>query len=1005
MKLKPNAFKPNKAFLLSSLLSLGMAGGAIQADDIEVYRTAHSDTVIKPNLLFVLDESSSMAGKDGDSTTRTEELRAALQAIFADPASGGVENVNAAFLGYSKRAYGGRRVITTGTATGFYDADVARATLVDRIDDIYTISGTTTVQAMRSAIQWLKSGFTDDDGDGDLDGCMTTKNECVAGTGRPGDITVITPVTEELYCAQNVVVLLTDGAPYSNQSGDPHPYSAAGYKYDPSDATVPSSTGTACTNPYFSQSRAACTADIAAWANTNDLHPGITGSQNVITHTIGFHTGVTEEGYLRNIATRGGGNYYESSDTAGLVTAINEIVIEAQSSVDFTFNAPAIPFEPSNAATSSNDLYLPLLVPDVTKFWKGNLKKYHIAFNTDTEKLDITAQGGAAVVDDLLAFQDVTDFWNAGSSDGGDPLVGGTASRMTGTRNLYTWLGVEDALTHDDNRIHIDNIANIPYAMLGVADDTERDELLHWANWLESDGSTARQGVMGAPLHTQPIVVGNMVYINTTEGILHAFNASDGTEAWAFMPDELLTTIKDTAATVADPDNNGATVPMYGLDGPMTYYETGGQKYLVFGMRRGGRNYYALNITDPVAPTFAWEIKGGISSGYTELGQTWSKPIFTKIERGGTTVADVLIFGGGYDPAKEDSNPVATTRPTHSGVLGNAIFIVNPATGVVIQEITSVVEGSLGNSIAADVLPVDINANGITDRLYVADVGGRIIRVDIPDDAIYQITGTNAVSATVLADVGGVNGYQRFFNTPEVAYYDRGGVRYLALMISSGYRPSPLDDSITDRFYMIKDANVWTAPADGSDGGTEPDYGAPITDDQTPSTPDLYDASLNLVQEGNGGDVTDSGSILHAQQQLNSAKGWYIDFSSREKGFSEAKVWAYAVIFNTYSAERTGSDICVAATTNGQSRTYILDMTDGSAKFDTSGGLFDQHSTTEPNKLDRSVLLNIPGMPPAPGLLFPAGSDNVHAGGGNLKFQVKWPDRFHAISWEERIND
>ncbi|WP_294043363.1 hypothetical protein [Thiolapillus sp.] len=105
---------------------------------------------------------------------------------------------------------------------------------MNRIDDIYYISGTTTVQAMRSAVQWFQSSFTDDDGTGNYDGCRTTKNECVAGTGRPGDVTVTTPVTEDLYCAQSVIVLLTDGAPYSDKPSsnqdydDPHPYKAAG---------------------------------------------------------------------------------------------------------------------------------------------------------------------------------------------------------------------------------------------------------------------------------------------------------------------------------------------------------------------------------------------------------------------------------------------------------------------------------------------------------------------------------------------------------------------------------------------------------------------------------------------------------------------------------------------------------------------------------------------------------------------------------------------------------
>ena len=673
-------------------------------------------------------------------------------------------------------------------------------------------------------------------------------------------------------------------------------------------------------------------------------------------------------------------------------------------------------------ATSGNDLYVPLFATDTKKFWKGNIKKYHISYNTTTNNIDIKDRNSQDVLDPALNFnRDGEDYWNnTGSIDDGDPLKGGAASNMGGERFLYTHLDApanpspQADLTHDDNRIILTNDL-ITEDMLGVANENnptnKRRNMLNWANWLTNNGNNPRTGenapAMGAPLHTSPIVVRysggrELVLINTTEGVLHAFDgtaAGAGDELWAFMPDELLNTIKLAKR------NKDSTLPMYGLDGPMTYYELNTRKYIVFGMRRGGRNYYALDITDPDAPSFAWEIKGGITNGFDNLGQTWSKPIFTKLKIESAAVQDVLIFGGGYDTGQD----TATTRADDG--MGNSIFVINARTGALIREINSsvIVEGSMGNGIAGNVLTVDINTDGITDRLYAADVGGRIIRIDIPDEAIYQITGSRDLTGTIVADVGGADGFQRFFNTPEVAYYDRGGVRYLALMIASGHRPDPLDDSVTDRFYMIKDPNVWAAPADGTDAGNEPDYGSIITEagDGSTENPGLFDATDNQVQDGSEGDVNDSGSKLYAQNLLRQKKGWYINLAPGEKGFSEAKVYDYAVLFTTYKGTRSAnSDPCLATSTAGEAQLYVVDMTNASAVFNADGNKFVRNGSGDAplDVNDRNVTLGIPGMPPAPVLTFPEEKRIANAIVG-LQSVAQWPDRFHPISWEEVIDD
>ena len=58
--------------------------------------------------------------------------------------------------------------------------------------------------------------------------------------------------------------------------------------------------------------------------------------------------------------------------------------------------------------------------------------------------------------------------------------------------------------------------------------------------------------------------------------------------------------------------------------------------------RRGGDLLYALDVTDPEAPLIKWR-KSSADNGYSELGQTWSKPC-DQI-KGGTQDKIVLMMG------------------------------------------------------------------------------------------------------------------------------------------------------------------------------------------------------------------------------------------------------------------------------------------------------------------------------------------------------------------------
>src|SRR5690606_5860402 len=101
-----------------------------------------------------------------------------------------------------------------------------------------------------------------------------------------------------------------------------------------------------------------------------------------------------------------------------------------------------------------------------------------------------------------------------------------------------------------------------------------------------------------------------VVFVGTNDGYLHAIDGSSGRELWSFVPKELL---DDMNRLFFNPRSN---FKHYGIDGsivPVVFdrnnngiIETSSPEndfvYLVFGLRRGGSSYYALDVSDKNNP-------------------------------------------------------------------------------------------------------------------------------------------------------------------------------------------------------------------------------------------------------------------------------------------------------------------------------------------------------------------------------------------------------------------
>ncbi len=670
--------------------------------------------------------------------------------------------------------------------------------------------------------------------------------------------------------------------------------------------------------------------ELAGWMYSNDLDNDDTnGVQRVVTYTIGF---TIDQALLSDTASKGGGRYYTANDSAALTNsfqgALNEILI-----TDTTFTSPAVAVNSFNRSRSLDDVYIAMFRPDVGPRWSGNLKKLTI---DDTGTLR-DANGVPAIDPTTGNIRDTARTHWSTAPDGGRVQSGGAgellAARDPATRIIKVNSGTGGALEDFSN-----TNANLTIADFNAVDDNEKHEIISWARGVDvdnediDDSSTdTRPWLIGDPLHSQPLVINYgarsgysvtnpdiRILMGTNFGVLHMFGADDGQEDWAFFPKELLwlhKVLRENSTSVDHPYGVDGSVTMYMKDSNSDGTINGSDKvYIYFGLRRGGDAYYAMDITDPDAPVFMWKIDAS-TAGLAELGQSWSTPQVTHIP-GYTN--PVLVVGGGYDTNK-DASGVGTDDSSGRGVFiidaltGSLVWSVTPAA----NSVTNLQHAGLKDSIPAPVTVFDANGDGLTDRIYVADTGGNVWRIDMPGSALPSADQTTW-SIFKLADFGGTTtaNDRRFFNQVDVVRTRYGAFAYDAVALGSGNRAHPNGIGVDDRFFMIRDTEVVSA-YHGSGGVTVPD---------ALTSSDLYDASANLIQQGNETEKT------AAVTSLAEKAGWYIELERLgEKNLASSVTLNGTVYFTTFTPD---SSVTSCVPIPGYGYLYAVNLHNAAAVFE-----------------------------------------------------------------------
>jgi type IV pilus assembly protein PilY1 len=704
----------------------------------------------------------------------------------------------------------------------------------------------------------------------------------------PNGANYISPVTDKVCQTNNHIVLLSDGSANNNHSV----------------SNIETLLGKTCTGSGGEK----CGVDLVRNIGDGDDSKIDT---RVITHTIGFSAGTTANSFLNNLALNGNGDFYTADNTEDLVSVFQSI-LKTVKDVNATFVSPGVAVNQLNRLTHNDELYFALFKPAEGTIWPGNVKRYRL------DGSDILDKNGFNAVDSVTGFfnDSAHSYWSL-LADGNDVREGGTAEKMGLPRDAYTFDGT-GTIIKTDNLLHEDNVnLTIADLALGALADpaTARETVLKWARGVDvkdddADGITtdARQA-MGDPIHSQPVIVNysltdSAVFVATNHGFLHSFDPATGEENFAVMPKELIDNLYDLYLDASTFSH------VYGLDGDMVLRTVGSNIYLYVGMRRGGNKYYAFDITSKTNPKLLFKIDGGVGD-FANLGQTWSKPTVTKIKVGGTS-RNVLIFGGGYDEGQD--NKLLRSADT----VGNSVFIVDADTGERIWWAS--LTGADFNlpemqySIPARISVIDRDNDGFADHMYVADTGGQLFRLDIQDESVADL-----VSGGLLADFGGdiEEDNRRFYYGPDISEISLGNDHYYAVVLGSGFRAHPLNTTINDHFYMIKDDGVFTRDVNGTFG--------------LPTTPlgltDLYNATDHLLTS------SDTATKELAFTQFATASGWYITLTSGgEKVLSSPLILDYQVVFTTYLPATASESECAPPT--GNSRAYLVELINGNSVTD-----------------------------------------------------------------------
>ncbi len=417
-----------------------------------------------------------------------------------------------------------------------------------------------------------------------------------------------------------------------------------------------------------------------------------------------------------------------------------------------------------------------------------------------------------------------------------------------------------------------------------------------------------------------------MLYVGANDGMLHAFKADTGTEAWTYIPSMLLPNLYKLA------DKKYSTNHVYYINATPAegdvYFDGSWHTVLVSGLGAGGRGFFALDITDPANPKVLWEFTSDTTkgTGYTadaDLGYSYGTPIITKLSDGSWSV----IVSSGHNNVSPGSG---------HGI----VWVLNAKTGAIIKKIDTGAGSSSAAVAGCSAAPcpaglakiaayADNNyANNMASRLYGGDLLGNVWRIDVS-----QLTAAGgAAPVQLLATLADANGTRQ----PVTARPELGNVSGIPVVyMGTGAYLGVSDISTTGQqsIYAIKDPLTTVAGSSGI-------FGSPRAATCGATKTNCF---IKQILTDSGGIRTASSTVSYTVD-FTTMNGWYADLpETGERMNTDPDLQLGALVFTTNVP--SASDAC---SVGGSSYLNYLDYRTGQTLTGTTqvGVLLSGGSTT-----------------------------------------------------------
>ncbi|MBK9609064.1 MAG: PQQ-binding-like beta-propeller repeat protein [Betaproteobacteria bacterium] len=394
------------------------------------------------------------------------------------------------------------------------------------------------------------------------------------------------------------------------------------------------------------------------------------------------------------------------------------------------------------------------------------------------------------------------------------------------------------------------------------------------------------------------------VYVAANDGMLHAFDAATGQENWAYIPSMVLPNMYKLA------DFNYASQHQYFVDNTP---ETGDicpnapgsacdatqwKTILVGGLNRGGKGYYALDVTNPASPALLWEFTDA------NLGYSFGNPAITKLQNG----TWVVMFSSGYNNADG---------------LGH-LYVLNANTGALIRNISN---GTGSATTPSGLGGIAGHANSpLTDNtsiaVYAGDLLGNLWRYDINGNI-----GAAGYDAQLLASFRDAsNNVQSIQAEPTVITKD--GVTIVLAGTGRFLGTSDVANVDFQSFYAVKDTMGSTthgAIRTSANGFVQ----QTLTSGTCPNDP----ANPFCLP----GQLVRTSSSIAVDWTTNN--GWYVDFlTGGERAATNPALQLGTLLFTTITPVSNNANACGLSSGTADSFIYALDYATGGA-VQGSGGV------------------------------------------------------------------